>query len=235
MTRRTDHILHLIDECTQDERTVILKYLRGKTPLHPLETEWNTHAESLLTAIARSSDLTQRGIRGIVAEATFEEIVIPKLESQGWKSVPVEGHRPYDFHLLKGDVGIRVQVKLQRKELGKPKDYPRSARARLAHAPERLYCAEVQRTRSGQSKGESTRPYHFGDFDILAVNLHPSTGDWQRFAYTLERWLLPRKANRKLIEIFQPVPGAPDQYWTDSLPKCIQWLQKGRRRTLYKS
>lgn len=235
MSQRTDRIVHLVSECTEDERITILKYLRSHTPLHPLEAEWNTVAESLLTAISRSSDLTQRGIRGILAEATFEEVVIPRVESEGWRSLPVEGHRAYDFHLSKGNVEIRVQVKLQRKELGKPKEYGRAAKLRLQHAPEKLYCVEVQRTRSGQTKGKSTRPYHFRDFDILAVNLHPSTGDWQQFVYTLGPWLLPRKSDRKLIEIFQPVPAIADRYWTDKLETCIRWFRQGQKRTLYKS
>lgn len=234
MTKRTDLILHQLGDCSQDEKIVVLKHLRANTPPHPLESEWNTLAESLLTAIARSPDLTQRGIRGILAEATFEEVVIPKIESEGWKSVPIEGHRAYDFHLLKDGSAIRIQVKLQRKESGEPKEYSRSARLQLSRAPEKLYCVEIQRTRSGQNKGESTRPYHFGDFDILAVNLHPSTGNWQKFVYTPERWLLPRETNRKLIKILQPVPEASDQYWTDSLPKCIDWVLDNRKRKLYK-
>lgn len=235
MTRRIDSVRRLIDECTQDERTTILKYLRTQTPLHPLEAEWNTRAESLLTAIARSSDLTKRGIRGILAEATFEDIVIPKIGAEGWVNSPVEGHHPYDFFLAKGNLKVRVQVKLQRREVGRPKEYPRKRWAKLVHAPEELFCVEVQRTRSGQHEGESTRPYRFGDFDILAVNLHPSTNDWQRFVYTVEPWLLPRQANRRLIEIFQPVSSMPDRYWTDSFSTCVRWLRSGRRRKLYMS
>jgi hypothetical protein len=234
MTTRTESIIRLIDECSEDERATVLKHLRGKTPLHPLEAEWNTVAESLLTAIARSSDLTQRGIRGILAEATFADLVVPNIESEGWNSVQIEGHHPYDFRLLHGRREIRVQVKLQRKERGVPKHYAARSRSKLENAPDELYCVEVQRTRSGASEGQSTRPYHFGDFDILAVNLHPSTGDWRRFVYTPESWLLPRKFNSKLIEIFQPVPAIPDHYWTDDLLICMQRVLEKKRRKLYK-
>ena len=31
--------------------------------------------------------------------------------------------------------------------------------------------------------GLATRPYRFGEFDILAVSMHPSTNDWNRFMY----------------------------------------------------
>jgi hypothetical protein len=50
-----------------------------------------------------------------------------------------------------------------------------------------MYAVEVQKTRSGEKKGQKTRPYRFGDFDILAVNLHPTTGDWKRFVYTVRQ------------------------------------------------
>jgi hypothetical protein len=78
-----------------------------------------------------------------------------------------------------------------------------------------------------------TRPYRFGDFDILAVNLHPATGSWERFAFTVGGWLLPRKTDPNLIEIFQPVPITPDEYWTDDLSRCIEWFQSGTQQRLY--
>jgi len=235
MSEKTNRIIRLIDDCSQAERGFVLKHLRRTTPLHPLEAEWNTVAESLLTAIARSADLTQRGIRGILAEATFAEIILPKMESRGWNSIQAEGHHAYDFRLTKDRREVRVQVKLQRKEKGRPKTYPASRRARLTGAPEVLYCVEVQRTRSGRKRGENTRPYHFGDFDILAVNLHPSTNDWESFVYTCADWLLPRQPDRTLIETFQPVPSAPDAYWTDNLLTCIEWALGKKRARLYRS
>jgi hypothetical protein len=67
----------------------------------------------------------------------------------------------------------------------------------------------------------STRPYRFGDFDILAVNMHPSSGNWRNFRYTLASWLLPRLANTGLIEIFQPVAATPNDVWTDDLGSCL--------------
>lgn len=234
MTALTDEITQLLEKCSEEEQREVLAYLRKRIPLHSLETEWNTSAEFLLTAIARSSDLTQRGIRGILAETTFDQLVIPRLAPYGWKQADIQGDKPYDFLLRRGGVDVRVQVKLQRKEAGVPRDYAQRSRARLLDAPEKLYCVEVQKTRSGKKNGKSTRPYRFGDFDILAVNLHPSTGDWERFVYTVASWLLKRKRNPRLIEIFQPVPSSPDDYWTDDFSLCAEWLRHRGLRQLYK-
>ena len=96
-----------------------------------------------------------------------------------------------------------------------------------------MHVVEVQKTRSGQRKGVKARPYRFGGFDILAVNMHPSTGDWKRFMFTVGAWLLPHRSTPDLIETFQPVPSRPDDYWTDDLGRCIQWFQSSAQRRLY--
>lgn len=83
MTKLTDEVCRLIEQASEDERRIILAYLRERVPIHPLETEWNTTAEEILTAIARSSDLTLRGIRGILAEAIFEKRLLPKIGAEG--------------------------------------------------------------------------------------------------------------------------------------------------------
>lgn len=40
-----------------------------------------------------------------------------------------------------------------------------------------MYVVETPRTRGGKdlTSGEDTRPYRYGEFDILAVSMHPST------------------------------------------------------------
>ncbi len=96
-----------------------------------------------------------------------------------------------------------------------------------------MYVVEVQKTRSGNKNGEETRPYRFGDFDILAVNMQPSTGDWNRFVFTVGSWLLPSKKGANQIEIFQPVPEHPDDFWTDDLATCIKWFRSGLQKRLY--
>jgi hypothetical protein len=233
MSKLTDEACRLIEDATEDERRVILAYLRERVPLHTLETEWNTTAEEILTAIARSSDLTLRGIRGILAEAIFERRLLPKMEAKGWQAVKIVGDHSYDFLMERGQAKVSIQVKLQRKQRGQPKEYAAHSRAVLKCPPGTMYVVEVQKTRSGVRGGEKTRPYRFGDFDILAVNLHPATGNWQRFAFTVGSWLLPRSKEPALIEIFQPVPITPDEYWTDDLERCAGWFQSGEEKRLY--
>ena len=88
---------------------------------------------------------------------------------------------------------VRIQVKLQRKEKQAPKIVSLALRKRLVDPPDLLYVVEVQRTRTGKRAlknaigetldevlVEETRPYRHGEFDILAVNMHPSTKDWKR-------------------------------------------------------
>jgi len=233
MSERTDEVCRLIDELSEEEKRVVLNYLRERVPRHPLEQEWGTTAEAILTAIARSADITLRGIRGILAEATFEQYFIPKLQADGWASKTNLGEQAYDFLIEKDAAKVTIQVKLQRKENGDPKEYAARSLKALNCQYERLYVVEVQKTRSGKKGGKATRPYHFGDFDILAVNLHTAAGEWKRFMFTLGSWLLPRKSDPELIEIFQPVSIVPDEYWTNDLNQCIEWFLAGIAKRLY--
>jgi len=100
---------------------------------------------------------------------------------------------------------------------------------------EDMYVVEVQKTRGGVDlqTNEQTRPYRFDDFDILAVNMHPSTGDWNRFLFTPSRWLLPRSENAALISIFQPVPRTASDVWTDQLEECVRWVASGERKRVF--
>lgn len=220
-----------IDQVTENDRKALFAYIKGKTPRHLLEEEWGVDAEIILTAIARSSDLTKRGVRGIIAEAVFEQRVLP--ETKGWTAERFVEDRPYDF-LLRSDSertkAARVQVKLQRMLKQKPMFAVEANR----HFPKDLYVVEVQKTRGGfdPQTNEDTRPYRFGEFDILAVNLHPSTRDWNRFLFTLSAWLIPRHPNASLIEIFQPVPASPTHVWTDSLTTCLDWLVAGEEKRI---
>ncbi|MGA3027198.1 MAG: hypothetical protein ABSF98_20760 [Bryobacteraceae bacterium] len=233
MSELTDEVCRLIEQANEEERRIILAYLRERVPLHSIEAEWRTTAEEILTAIARSSDLTLRGIRGILAEAIFEKRLLPELERNGWGAIKIVGDQSYDFLIERGEAQVRIQVKLQRKEKGAPKEYTHRSRASLKCPPRTVYVVEVQKTRSGVKNGEKTRPYRFGDFDILAVNLQPATGSWERFAFTVGSWLLPRAKEPNLIEIFQPVSIVPDEYWTDDLSTCIEWFLGGTEKRLY--
>ncbi len=241
MTESLEAIRKLIDECSEEGRRALKLYLRRLVP-HPLEHEWDIDADTILSAIGRSSDLTKRGVRGIIAEAVFVNEVVPTVAASGWQPVDFSGDHPYDALLKKSELAARIQVKLQRLEEGKPKlYYPK-------HYEEgSLFVVEVQKTRTGEriskktlsgtgrtattteAVTESTRPYSFGDFDILAVNMHPSSGNWRNFRYTVASWLLPRPANTGLVEIFQPVAAIPNDVWTDDLGTCLSWYEDAKQ------
>jgi hypothetical protein len=76
----------------------------------------------------------------------------------------------------------------------------------------------------------STRPHRFGDFDVLAVNMHPATHQWTGFRYTVAARLLPVQADSALIEIFPPVSLATNVVWTDDLAVCLEWFLSGEKK-----
>jgi hypothetical protein len=240
MNEKVDELRKLVDGLKEREQRALYAYLRTRLGPHPLETRWGLTADVILGAIDRSPDITQRGIRGVIAEAVFETEVLPFLT--GWENVKVEKELPYDFKLNErgGEATVTIQVKLQRSERGAPK---RGA----GFLPKEFFIVEVQKTRSGTKSvkpaGEpgsvveeieiQTRPYNFGDFDILAVNMHPSTNDWSRFMYTLGLWLIPREKQPSLIDIMQPVSETRNNVWTDNLEECIAWFKSGEKRLIY--
>lgn len=213
-------------ELSNEEREEIFKYLRSEIKIHPLEDEFNAQAEVILEAISRGSDLTKRGIRGIIAEASFKVEVLENLT--GWQDITPPGDLPFDFKIvdLIGEVGI--QVKMQRKKAQRPMMANEGYRV-LSNDK---YVVETQKTRGGEKDGENTRPYRFDDFDILAVSMHPSTNDWSEFRYTVARWLLPDFKDDSRILKFQPVPLEKNEDWTDSLEECIEWFRSGRQHTI---
>jgi len=80
----------------------IFKHLRKEIPVHALEAKLNTTAEIILEAMDRASDLTMRGLRGIIAEAAFLVGVLGKLE--GFENITPSGNLAYDF-LIRDAVG----------------------------------------------------------------------------------------------------------------------------------
>src|SRR5208283_5137644 len=97
-----EQIKELLSRCSVAQRREIFEYLRAEFPIHPIEEKLYAQAEIILEAIDRASDLTLRGIRGVIAEASFEINVVNKLV--GWENITPEGDLPYDF-LLKDAVG----------------------------------------------------------------------------------------------------------------------------------
>ncbi len=192
MSESLETIKKLIDECTPEQRQILSSYIRSYLQ-HPLEREWGIDADTILTAIRRSSDLTKRGVRGIIAEAVFVGDVLPTLAASGWHGAEIAGDLSYDAIVQKGSLSARIQIKLQRSEKGVPKlYYPKH------YEKDTLFVVEVQKTRSGertatvQERHEETaaataliiktRPYRFGDFDILAVSMHPSVRRLEEFS-----------------------------------------------------
>ena len=211
-----EEIRALLARCSDEQRRQIFEELRATIPIHPFETRMNAKAEVILEALERAGALTLRGIRGIIGEATFVREVVPSLA--GWEDVTPPGDLPYDAALKDGVSSVKVQVKMQRRAKG-------VAWLRTGSA-----VVEVQRTRGGKRDGEDTRPYRFGEFDILAVCMEPSHARWNSFHYVPERWLNPRSSNAALIEIMQPVALERDAIWTTDFAEVVQRLRSGDER-----
>src|SRR6267154_1531270 len=102
-------IIDALSRCTKEQRKKVFDYLRIEFPIHEIEKKLNAQAEVICEAIHRASDLTLRGVRGVIAEASFEVSVVKKLE--GWAVETPLGDHPCDF-LLRDQVGpIRIQIK----------------------------------------------------------------------------------------------------------------------------
>lgn len=215
----------LIGELNAEQRQAVFDHLKVNCISHPLEREWNAPAELILDAIAQSSDLTQRGVKGVIADRAFHRMVVPQLVQGGWTNNPIIGDLAYDADLTCNGSRVTVQVKMQRRAVGEPVERLVGG---LPH-----WVVEVQKTRSGQdADGASTRPYAYGNFDILAVNLYASSSNWSHFIYTVANWLLPRRSNANLIDIMQPVSKLSNDRWTTDFNEAVAWLQSGEHRPL---
>lgn len=223
-------IKRLLAQCSKEQRQELFQFLRKEFPIHSLEAKLNTDAELILEAIDRAQDITLRGIRGIIAELAFARNVVGKLK--GWKDITPGGDHSFDFLLTDGISPLSVQVKIQRSEKQKP--MIRRQGGKLYYRDE-MYVVETQRTRGGKDSqtGAATRPYQFGEFDILAVSLHPSTNDWNRFLYTVGSWLLPRLEDEKLLSVYQPLPMQPNQDWTDNFLTAVSWFRSSPGKRIY--
>jgi len=221
-------IWQLLQRTSKEDRARVFEQLRREFPIHSLEKEWSVSADLVLEAISRSSDLTKRGVRGVIAEAAFEQSVVTPLVATGWKAEIPTGDHPFDFLMVDKVGPVKIQVKMRRLEKKVPKYWGRNSQ---------YYVVETQKTRSGKDKkGGSTRPYQFGEFDLIAVSLHPSSGDWTKFRYTVADWLLPRSKtgkNRKLVQVFQPVPIAPNADWCDDFETAVKAFRNGKKKTIH--
>lgn len=213
MSQPVQAILDLLDRCTPEQQLRVLAWLRERHPIHDLETSFGASAEVILEAIARASDLSRRGILGLIAEASFKVNVLDPL--LGWQIDSFVGDEPFDFRISSADRVVRIQVKRQRLVKQAPMRYRRGSA---------MFVAETQRSRKGvdRATGEDTRPYRFGEFDLLAVSVQPATGDWKQFRFIPQRWLIPRRDNPSYLQVLQPVALEPNDEWSVDLPTAIE-------------
>ena len=246
----------LLERCSPEERKLLFRELRAEHRIHVYEEEVGASAEMILEAVHRAPELTRRMLRGVIADAAFAMRVVPVLQGKGWKDVTPEGNWAYDYMLEDAFGSVRVQVKLQRSEKSMPVIKPGNPYGFEGQ----VYMTETQKTRTGTKKQQGkkaqataaqgddvqadaelpdvasedqlkTRPYRYGEFDILAVSMQPSTRKWERYLYTLGRWLLVGKKPDEMATM-QPVSMAPGEWWTDDFQRAVDWLRQddlGRR------
>ncbi len=223
-------IRHLLSQCSPEEHKTVFKELRSTHEIHQLEHIFGAPAEVILEAIHRAPELTRRMLRGVIADAAFAQFVVPALADKGWKDDTPEGNHSFD-HLLRDSNGpITIQVKLQRSEKGQPV-ITSGTRNGLAAG---MYMVEPQRTRGGkvkdkEGKEQKTRPYRYGEFDVIAVSLQPSTGRWDTFRYSVGNWLLPGPGANE-IATYQPVAMKPNDDWTDDFDTVASWFRSGVKK-----
>jgi hypothetical protein len=222
MTTDTLQIIRdLLKKCTSDERTKLFEELRKGRVIHPYETVLGASAETILEAIHRAPELTRRMLRGVVADAAFSEFVVPTIEPLGWRDTTPEGNFSYDYVLTDAKGQITVQIKLQRSEKGSPV----KKSGKPYGLAEDVYLVETQKTRGGlDEEKKKTRPYKYGEFDLLAVSLQPSTGQWNSYMYTVGNWLLASKEPNELATM-QPVTIGESEYWTSDFSIAANWFR----------
>ncbi len=214
-------IRELLAQCSPAEQEILFRELRQRHLIHEFERIIGAPAEMILEAVHRAPELTRRMLRGVIVDAAFRTFVVPIVEPQGWRDVTPEGNYAYDYMMEDAQGRVSVQVKLQRSERGVPvmKDGARFG------FEGNVFMTETQKTRTGNDGGgEKTRPYRYGEFDILAVSMQPSTGKWDRYMYTLGRWLLPGRGENEMATL-QPVAMAPSKFWIDDFATAAAWFR----------
>jgi hypothetical protein len=222
-----DALIKRIARLGRTEKQRIFDEIKDEVVVHALEERFGISVQVICEAIIRAGDLTQRGIRGVIAETVFSLQVVPKIS--GWQDATPVGDHPYDVLLTNGKSRVRIQVKMQRRERGEP-----LRRAKTKRGPKAFYIVEVQRTRTGSRGGELTRPYRFSEFDLLAVCMQPSTGNWRDFLYIWAKSLQSKKDRmgapilsngEPIIETLQfvpPYPGTSEPDWFDDIDPALR-------------
>jgi hypothetical protein len=220
VNKSLDDLVAVIEGLDSLSKQRIFEAIQDHVTIHSLESEFGIPAHIILDAISRAGDLTQRGVRGIIAETVFATTIAPDIPGWGIDTPP--GNHAYDTRLIRNGVHVRIQVKMQRRERGEP-----LMRSRTRKGPKSHYIVEIQRTRGGQKGGERTRPYRFGEFDVIAVCMQPSTRNWHDFLYASVWTLSSERAvstqplnDNSIIDTMQFVPPYPaegDSDWTCDL------------------
>ena len=157
---------------------------------HALELKYGLTAQELLDAIDKRFRL-KVALEGAVAEVHFER-KLRIASREGWltsyESHDVDGM--YDFTVVtRSGVAIRVEVKTIRNG-AKPQ-------------------VELQKTRA--AKGDpSSRYYDRGHFDVVAVCVGRSTGDWSQFRYAFVRDLPNHRNYPAKLQVMHPIPERED-------------------------
>lgn len=211
----------LLAKCSPQERAAVFRDLRREHTIHAYEDMVGAPAEMILEAIHRAPELTRRMLRGVIADAAFAQFVIPTLQTSRWADKTPPGNHAYDYALNDGQGTVTVQVKLQRSERGKP-SVRKGERYGL---PGSVFTTETQKTRSGiDGDDNKTRPYRYGEFDVLAVSMQPSAGQWDRFMYTVSNWLIAKPGGTEMATM-QPVTQEPGEFWTDDFDTVAKWFR----------
>lgn len=210
----------LLPSCSPDEREALFRELREQHLIHEFERVIGAPAEMILEAVHRAPELTRRMLRGVIADAAFRTFVVPSVSAVGWQDVTPDGNFAFDYKLEDSVGAVTVQVKLQRSARGSP--VVKSGQ-RYGYEGD-VFITETQKTRTGTTGDEKTRPYRYGEFDMIAVSMQPSTGDWKRFMYCPGRWLLPSKTDGEMATL-QPVAMQSNEFWTDDFATAARWLR----------
>lgn len=214
-------IRELLAQCSPEEQAALFRELRARHLIHEFEEIIGAPAEMILEAVHRAPELTRRMLRGVIADAAFRQFAVRPLVKSGWRDVTPIGNFAYDYKLEDSVGPVTVQVKLQRSERGAPV----VKRGERFGFGETVHIVETQKTRTGtDGQANQTRPYRYAEFDILAVSMQPSTAKWDRYLYTLGRWLLPGR-NAGEIATLQPVAMSPNEFWTDDFTHAAHWLR----------
>src|ERR1700722_9882000 len=210
----------LIDECCDTNRH-----------------EWPDEARTILEAVGRISKPTKLKLGRTIADAILKKIVIPSIAHSGWSLRPAQtGNLACDLLLERDSQQARVEVVLLQRATAKFKRIYRGQHSVSAYALKLQKrhrqtkavkgTASEEAHQSAQTDSAHGRSYSFGEFDILAVNIHAATNRWPDFRYTLSNRLRPEPGLPSLINAVQSVSLEPNEVWTDDLDICLEGFSR---------